>query len=563
MTKTRKSVLILLAVLAVAMLFVSCATNKVAKTPDQPIVVLYTNDVHCGYKDGIGYAGLAAYKKAVEANTDYVTLVDAGDAVQGDTIGTVSKGSYLVDIMNEVGYDFAVFGNHEFDYGTERLQELVEASNAQYLFANYKYTGKAGDRLKESVPYAIKKFGGVKVAFIGLSTPESIFKSTPKYFQEDLNKDGVLTTDEFVYDFLGGEDLYKVTQKYVDKVRRMGADYVIVVAHLGIEEASEPNRGTDLAKNTHGIDVIIDGHSHSVVESEILWNDELQQVLYTQTGTKFANLGVLTIGTDGLITTKLVQPTLQDPATAQFIAAIDKEYEGTVNSVVAKSDIALSINDANGARMVRNRETAIGDLCADAYRAMSGADVAFVNGGGIRASIEKGDLTLANIIKIHPYGNSLCMCEATGQQILDALEWGSKDTLATAANGANAVGESGGFLQVSGLKYTINTSIPNNCVKDEKGMFVRVDGARRVSDVYVGSEETGWEKLDPAKTYTLACHNYKLKDMGDGFTMFAANKFILDEVMIDNQVLINYICDVLGGTIGTEYSTVKGRITVK
>lgn len=563
MTKAKKSVLVLLSILAVAMLFVSCATKKVAKTPDQPIVILYTNDVHAGYKDNIGYSGLAAYKKAAEATTPYVTLVDGGDAIQGDTIGTVSKGEYLVEMMNEVGYDFAVFGNHEFDYGTDRLEELLAMSDAQYLFGNYKYTGKAGDRLATSKEYEIVSYGDVKVAFIGLTTPESIIKSTPKYFQEDLNGDGTLASDEFVYEFLGGEDLYKKTQKLVNKVRFLGADYVVVISHLGIEEASAPSRGTDLLKNTHGIDVLIDAHSHSVVDSEYIFNDKGKVAVYTQTGTKLESIGVLTIDTDGNITTKLEQPTLKDPAMDKFIAAIDAEYEAAVNAVVAHSDIKLSTTAADGARMVRNRETAIGDLCADAYKAMSGADIAFVNGGGIRADIAAGDLTLANIIKIHPYGNLLCMCEATGQEILDALEWGSQNTMTAASNAGNAVGESGGFLQVAGLKYTIDTSVPTSVVKDDKGMFVEVAGARRVKDVFVGSEEEGWTAIDPAKTYTLASHNYKLQDKGDGYTMFADNNFILDCVMIDNQVLINYIVDVLGGSIGTEYSQVKGRITVK
>lgn len=546
MTKSRKLVLVLLSVLLAVSMLVSCTMYRSNNTPDKPIVVLYTNDVHCGYAGDIGYSGLAAYKKAALETTPYVALVDAGDAVQGDVIGTLSEGEYLVDIMNEVGYDLAIFGNHEFDYDTDRLQELVAKAKAQYLCANVKYTGHKENRLAAAKPYEFLTFGNVKVAFIGLSTPESLFKSTPRYFQEN---------GKYVYKFASGEKLYRTAQRYVDEVRALGADYVVVLAHLGLEETSAPNRGTDLAANTHGIDVIIDGHSHSVVESDVLTNDKGQGVLYTQTGTKFENIGVLTIGTDGAITTQLVQPTAKDPAMDKFIANIEKEYEKKVNEVVAHSDINLdaSSRDANGNRVVRTVEMPIGDLCADAYRLVSGADIGFANGGGIRADIKKGDITYGNIISVFPYGNYLCVCEATGEEILDALE----------LSAINSPNESGGFLQVSGLKYTINTSIPSPVERDGNGAFTGVSGARRVSDVYVGTEETGWEKIDPAKTYTVACHNYKLQDGGDGYTMFLDNYYPIDKTMIDNQLLISYIVDFLGGSIGTEYSEVKGRITIK
>jgi 2',3'-cyclic-nucleotide 2'-phosphodiesterase (5'-nucleotidase family) len=245
------------------------------------------------------------------------------------------------------------------------------------------------------------------------------------------------------------------------------------------------------------------------------------------------------------------------------IARIDGEYKASMLKVVAHSDIDLSIRNEDGARAVRNRETIIGDLCADAYRAVSGADIAFVNGGGIRADIKAGDINTENVIAVHPYGNMLCMCEATGQEILDALEHGSKNTQAVANDGPNAKGESGGFLQVSGLKYTIDTSVPSSVKTDSKGLFVGVDGPRRVKDVFVGSEEKGWEPIDPDKTYTLACHNYKLQDMGDGYTMFVDNKFLIDKAMLDNQVLISYIRDFLGGNISAkDYGKVKGRITI-
>lgn len=536
-------------VLSVTMVFAEGAREAIDAQKD--IVVLYTNDVHCGIDENIGYAGLAAYKAMMEAEGSSVVLIDAGDAIQGDVIGTVSRGSYLVDIMNEVGYDYAVFGNHEFDYGMDRIHELIGKADAQYLNATITYSGKGENLLSDSVAYVIDRFGYLDVAFIGVSTPETLTKSTPKYFMED---------GEFVYSFAAGEELYATVQNYIDEVRDLGADVVILITHLGVEEDSEPNRSYDLIANTTGVDAVIDAHSHTVMAGEKVKDKDGKDVILTQTGTKLQNIGKMVIKADGSITTELISEVEKDAEFTAYIDSIKAEYEEELNKTVARSNVELAIKDETGARTVRNQETAIGDLCADAYRYVSGADIAFVNGGGIRAAIHKGDITTANIISVHPYGNMLCMCYATGQEILDALELGSMNTKLEKAEGGNAVGESGGFLQVSGLKYTIDSSIPSSVVKDADGLFVEVAGERRVKDVMV--EENGsWVAIDPEKTYTLACHNYKLQDMGDGYTMFADNVFILDKTMIDNQVLITYIRDALGGVIGEEYAAPQGRIT--
>ena len=545
----RIALVMAIALVSVTMLFAQGAAEALEAQKD--IVVLYTNDVHCAIDNNIGYAGLASYKAEMEKD-NFVVLVDAGDAIQGDTIGTVSKGEYLVDIMNEVGYDFCVLGNHEFDYGTDVLSSLLEKAKAQYLNATITYTGNGKNLLAKTVPYAIERYGFLDVAFIGVSTPESITKSTPRYFMEG---------DEFVYDFAAGEDLYKTVQSVVDEVREKGADFVVVISHLGVEEGSEPNRATDLIANTTGIDALIDGHSHTTAPFELIADKSGKKVVYTQTGTKLNAIGKLTITKDGSIKAELVSEAEKDPEVTAFIDNLKSEYESLVNTVVAHTAVELSITDENGVRAVRNRETAIGDLCADAYRAVADTDIAFVNGGGIRATIKKGDITTANMISVHPYGNYLCSCYATGAEILDALEHSVANTQAVAAQDGKAVGESGGFLQVSGLKFTIDTSIPSSVKKDDKGLFVAVEGERKVKDVYV--EKNGeWEPIDPEATYTVACHNYMLQDMGDGYTMFADNQYILDNVMLDNQVIITYICDFLGGNVGEEYSAPQGRITI-
>ena len=545
----RIALVMVIAFVGLTMVFAQGAAEALEAQKD--IVVLYTNDVHCSIDNNIGYAGLATYKAEMEKD-NFVVLVDAGDAIQGDTIGTVSKGEYLVDIMNEVGYDFCVLGNHEFDYGTDVLSSLLEKAKAQYLNATITYTGNGKNLLAKTVPYAIERYGFLDVAFIGVSTPESITKSTPRYFMEG---------DEFVYDFAAGEDLYKTVQSVVDEVREKGADFVVVISHLGVEEGSEPNRATDLIANTTGIDALIDGHSHTTAPFELIADKSGKKVVYTQTGTKLNAIGKLTITKDGSIKAELVSEAEKDPEVTAFIDNLKSEYESLVNTVVAHTAVELSITDENGVRAVRNRETAIGDLCADAYRAVADTDIAFVNGGGIRATIKKGDITTANMISVHPYGNYLCSCYATGAEILDALEHSVANTQAVAAQDGKAVGESGGFLQVSGLKFTIDTSIPSSVKKDDKGLFVAVEGERRVKDVYV--EKNGeWEPIDPEATYTVACHNYMLQDMGDGYTMFADNQYILDNVMLDNQVIITYICDFLGGNVGEEYSAPQGRITI-
>ncbi len=547
----RFAIVALVMVFSLTMVFAEGAREALDAQKD--VVILYTNDVHCGIDENIGYAGLYACKNDLLAEGYEVALIDAGDAIQGDVIGTVSRGEYLVDIMNAVGYDVCVLGNHEFDYGMDRLAELIDKSNAYYLNSTITYDGKGENLLGGTYPAVIGVFGYLRIGFIGVSTPETLTKSTPRYFMED---------GEFVYDFASGDELYSSVQDEIDYLRNeKGVDYIVLVTHLGVEEDSEPNRSVDLIANTTGVNAVIDAHSHTVMECEHVKNKNGEDVILTQTGTKLQNIGKMTITKNGVFKTELISEYEKDPEFTEYIDSIKAEYEDALNAVVAHSDVELAIADETGARMVRNQETAIGDLCADAYRYVSGADIAFVNGGGIRAAIHKGDISTANMISVHPYGNMLCMCEATGQEILDALELGSMNTKSVAAEGGNAVGESGGFLQVSGLKYTIDASIPSGVKKDADGLFAGVEGERRVKDVYV-LENNEWVAIDPEKTYTLASHNYMLQDMGDGYTMFADNHFLLESIMLDNQVIITYITQGLDGTIGEEYSAPQGRITV-
>ncbi len=516
-------------------------TKPTTPVKSNDIVILGTSDVHCGIDQNIGYAGLAAYKKALAETHNYVALVDAGDAIQGDTIGTLSKGEYIVDIMNEVGYDVVTPGNHEFDYGMDQfLNVIVPKMKATYVSANF---------MKDDKPvfdtYKLMTFGGKKVAFVGISTPETLVKSTPTYFQDKFGN--------YIYDFCNdstGDKLYKAVQTAVDAAKKAGADYVVAVAHLGDDEASAPWTSMDVIKNTKGIDVLMDGHAHSTVVKSVK-NKDGKSIKMVATGTKLENIGKIVIAENGTITAEYVGADVakeKDADITKFVDSIKAKYKELENKVVAKTDVDLIIADQNENRLIRSQETNLGDLCADAYKNVLGADIAFVNGGGIRTSIAKGNITYGQIIAVHPFGNMACVVEATGQQILDALEFGSRNV---------GKGENGGFLQVAGLTYNINTYLESTVEENDKGEFVKVAGKYRVFDVKVNGET-----LDLARTYTLASHNYMLKNGGDGFVMFKNNKILQDEVMIDNQVLINYIQNNLKGVVDSSYAQAQGRINI-
>lgn len=524
----------LLLALTIALAF----TPAIAETPalEKDIVVLYTNDVHCAVDSGWGYTGLASYREALLEDGNYVTLVDNGDSIQGEPLGTISRGSYIIDLMNQVQYDVATVGNHEFDYGVDRLMELTEMANFPYVCLNF-IDLTANKPVFDA--YKIIEYGDVKVAYLGIATPKTFTSSTPTYFQDEDGK--------FIYSFLqgdNGKELYDAVQASVDLARADGAHYVIAMTHLGIEEECAPWTVGDIITNTAGIDVVLDGHSHSVIAQDIVKNKEGKDVLLSQTGTKLSNIGELRISKDGALSTKLLD---WNKSTADAISNIKGQLEETLSEVVAKSDVDLVIFEPDTdppVRIIRNAETNLGDLCADAYRYISGAEIALVNGGGIRVNINAGDITYNDILLVHPYGNALCMVQATGQQILDALEMASRAV----------PGENGGFLQVSGLTYEIHTYIESSVTTTDEGMFTGVEGEYRIKNVMVAGEP-----LELQKTYTVASHNYLLVSGGDGLGMFMDAPLLLEDIMLDNQVLITYITEALGGVVGEGYTDVHGE----
>ena len=548
----------LLPLISAAVIFTNICGISEVKAQGNDIMILYTNDVHCAADDDIGYAGLAAYKEWCEEKTPYVTLVDCGDALQGNALGTISHGEYPVEIMNRVGYDFAVLGNHEFDYGMERLEELLDQSNAAYLGCNIHYTGSDETFLSRLSAYEVVSYGDVQVGFIGVSTPETISKSVPTYFCDEAGN--------YIYDFCSesGEKLYECVQENVDACVKDGADYVVVLAHLGSDESSSPFSSIDLIANTNGIDVLLDGHSHSVISCDVVKNAAGENVLLSSTGTGLNNIGRLTITAEGNIQTGLIGDYPEtDNEVFSLIESMKEEYESDLSQSIATTSVPLTIYSDSGVRLIRNRETNLGDFCADAYRAVSEADIAIVNGGGIRAALEAGDITYEDILNVHPYGNTLCAAKATGQEILDALEMASRLALPDVGDEENAAGENGGFLQVSGLKYTIDTSVESTVEVDEQGGFLSCGDNRRVKDVMVLNEDGSYVNLDPEKIYTIASHNYLIQEGGDGLNMFMDNELTIDGGMLDYQILMTYLTDHLGGTVGNEYTEPQGRITVE
>lgn len=518
----------------------SYITVSAENISNSDIIVLYESDVHCAVD---GYAKLAALKEEMKKNTEYVSIVSSGDFIQGSSLGALSQGSYIIDIMNHVGYDVVTLGNHEFDYKMPRLIELMTQLNASVVSCNFvDNTGKAVYE-----PYTILSYGDVDVAYLGITTPESITKSTPAYFQ---NENG-----EYIYDFCG-ETLYDTVQRNIDNARKDGADYVIVLSHLGSEYVTERWNIKEVIANTSGIDVVLDGHSHSVIASNPLKNKNGENVLLSSTGTKFENVGKLQITANGEITTELIplenyQPT--DSKTAEYIAQIQKEYDSKTSNVIGKSDVKLTTLYENGTRAIRSSETNLGDFCADAYREVLDADIGFMNGGGIRADIEIGDITYSDILSVYPWNNQVCSAKVTGNQILDALEFAV----------SRLPIENGGFQQVSGITFDVDITIPSPVVRDEKEMFTEIRGQRRVQNVKVFNKETNqYEEIDPQKQYVLAAHSYLLKDCGDGFTMFKDVELIKDCVMLDVELMQNYIQNNNNGVIGQEYAQSQDRIKI-
>lgn len=522
------------------------SANLFVAAQDQEITVFYTNDIHTyiancvgeGNENNLTFSKLATLKKI----TPNSLLADAGDHLQGTAYGSMDKGSTIIRLMNETGYDVATIGNHEFDFGMDVFLERVASANFSYLSANFYHEedGVPGERVLPS--YIIKETNGVKIAFIGITTPETITSSAPAYFQ---NEQG-----EYCYGISGGKDgsaLYKDVQTAIDAAKQEGAEIIIGLGHLGIDPSSHPWTSKDVIANTSGFDAFIDGHSHSVVEMEQVTDQNGTSVILTQTGSYLNNIGKLTISPDGTITSQLLdKEDLKEIVPDSKVKETEEEWiqsvDSQLNQVIGYSQVTLDNYDRAGNRLVRKESTNTGDFAADALYYLFDSmdmdvDVAIMNGGGIRNNAVTGEISYNICKQIHPFGNIACLQTVTGQQLLDALEWGLSESV------ADGTAENGGFLHISGATFTADLSIPSTVQTDDKGVWIgSPTGEYRVKDVRILDKETGeYQPLDLNKTYNLAGYNYILRNLGDGFAMFDGAVNVLDYVAEDYMILANYI----------------------
>ncbi len=502
------------------------------------VTILYTNDVHT-YIDKqspkLTYAAIADLKQSYQNAGKDVLLVDAGDHVQGTAYGSMDEGASIIELMNAAGYDAATPGNHEFDYGMDRAKAIMKEADFPYLSCNW-VDLRTGLRVLPSVKVFVR--GGRRIAFVGVTTPETFTKSTPAYFMDKAQR-------KYIYDIQGGEDgkkLYDAVQKAIDKAKLL-ADVVIGLGHLGVDPSSSPWTSEEVIAHTSGFDAFIDGHSHTVMENKQVQDASGKAVTLTQTGSYFANVGEMTIAADGTITTKLI-PTHEGMDAG--IAAMQTSWVNTVDDMlgekIAVGDSDFYVSDpATGKRRIRSAETNLGDFVADGIYAYFNeveklhCDLAIMNGGGIRADVPAGDWTFKTCKQVSPFGNVACLMSVTGKQIQDALEFAAR----FAGEGGK---ENGGFLQVAGATYEIHTDIPNTVQTDEKNVWIgSATGTPRVQNVKIYDKASGsYLPLDPGATYALAGMNYTLRNLGDGFAMFDGAELIKDYVSEDYLVMATY-----------------------
>lgn len=524
------------------LLFVACNEDNIKDTtpdlPTKPIVILYENDVHCSVE---GYPYLVSVRNECLTGTDYVSTVSCGDFASGGLVGAISKGEEIVRIMNYVGYDAVVLGNHELDYGATQMFRLTDSLDAPVLCANLKNVQT------EEFPYPayhIISYGDVDIAYIGFTTTTS--GTVTSLSDEQGNP---------LYSLMR-EDLYINAQHFIDEARSKGADYVIALSHLGDSQKGIHPNSTGLIANTSGLDAVIDGHDHHVIEESFINDKDGKPVLLTSSGTNFQYIGKLTIDTNGGIRSALVNTSssgfVPDNATQQFVDQIKEEVEGLGDFVIGNSNVDLTIYDDNGKRIVRKQETNIGDFCADAFRAFTGADIALVNGGGIRKDIKKGEILFNDLYNVMPFGDMIATGSLTGQQLTDVLEYAV----------SKLPDEAGVFMQVSGLRFKINPDIPSPVVIDpESEMFSHIkEGERRVSDIEIMDSESGeYNDIELSRRYTMATLDYLILELG-GDGIFKDVEPDSTYWGADIEILRSYLENNLGGTIGDEYNKPQGRI---
>lgn len=518
-----------------ALTFLACCLTAAAQHPGD-VVILYDNDAHCSVE---GYPVMAALRDQLLQKGCEVLVVSNGDFSFGGPLGAASRGEYIVRLMNAVGYDAACLGNHEFDYGLPQLRRLDSLSAAPLLCCNF----SSADGSQPFLPFVMRSVGGLRVALIGVTTPSTIYSSSPNNFQDSAGR--------YVYSFADGR-LPRQVQRYVTAARACGADFVVLLSHLGDSDGQPTS--TWLLSQISGADALLDGHDHHTVPQRRVGDKFSHQVLISSTGAHFAHIGMLDIRmTDQglrcasrlLSVDSLRASGCVNPVVADTLKAIRAEFAARGNRVVARAEQPLTA-ESEGVRVCRLRETNLGDFVADAYRMVLHADIGWVNGGGLRANVAAGEVTSNDLFAVNPYGNRMCVIEALGADILDALETAVR--LLPVAEGC--------FLQVSGLSYEVDATVPSSVQLDANGRFERVTGARRIRSAKVNGQP-----IDPGRRYTIASTEYLLLNGGDALS-FPSRRQLLCEPMSDIEVLERY-AQMLGGVIGPQYAEPQGRIEVK
>lgn len=518
----------------------ACAPETDNRSDD--IVILFENDVHCAVEN---YSKLSAMKKELNKTHKNVGVVSSGDYIQGGSLGVISQGEYIVKLMNLVGYDAVALGNHEFDYRLERLVELVGMMDTKPICCNFR---AINDDEPYFTPYTMVSYGKVDIAYIGITTPTTITSSSPTQFKD--------ANGEYLYTF-NPTTLYDIVQSNIDSAKTAGAEYVIALSHIGYADDAVYGNLEDvetLIKNTDGFDVVLDGHSHSVIEDKVIVDEGGNDVVLSSTGTKFEYIGKLVIS-NGQFDTQLIKTEEYDNTDSvvdDYLKHIDSEYGELGNRKVAYSEVDLITHDAEGNRLVRKAETNLGDLCAEAMRSSVDADIGYVNGGGIRSNISAGDVTFNDLLDVFPFNNTVVLAQISGQTIKDMLEmammkWPEED---------------GCFPHLSGITFSFNTSIPSSVVTTGQGEFQGVSGQYRVCDIKIFNRETGtYEPIVLDKKYTIAAANYYLLDCGSGMAMFKNAEILKNDGVLDVEALEKYIAEQLNGIIGQEYANVNANIT--
>lgn len=524
-----KNILLQITAFAITVAFIACSNSETSNpsdkktTPNKTIVILYDNDAH---SNAAGYPIIAGLRDAIDSSdTAYTVLISSGDFIPGEAFGTLNKGEHIVKLLNSANYDVIAPGNHEFDYKVPHLLKLSKQIDAKIVCANF--TDMQGKPIFK--PYIIKQFGDKKIAFLGILTPYTMETESYAFFDEQ---------DHQIYD-LHPNNFIETIQAAVDSARKEGANYVIALSHVGEEEEIEGFiTSQEFVSKTSGIDIVLDAHSHTQVAENWILNTNGDSVLVTQTGLKFQNIGMLTISKNGKIKPTLIPTDNISVRSTKVQATYDslqKNAAPILQKIIAVSNYDFTINFERSSRKIINQESGMGNLTADAFRYATGAQIGLINSRSIRKGLKKGNITYRDILNINPFDRFICLLQATGQQIIDALETSASDTIQN----------TDGILQVSGLRYTIDTSLVTQRVKN------------------VGIEDNNrFTAIDPQAKYLVATTRFFARNNKHNQILNQA-PIIKEITTTDTEAIFEFLSKQLNGNIPETYHKKQGRINIQ